>query len=889
MTVAIQSADAAGTLVADQAEISADLFCFGVGGAIVENATGRIIRKWGNRAQNQLKSGEYYPFDPTNHGETQLVRWYYDNQEKIRNDLGYLPKPQELTVFTSLDPCAMCAGGLCAAGFNVGVMAPDDSDGGVNWAADGQFRHMPSSIQKQLREAFGYYKVDGIDYRKQYQGNPSLLFSTETLSQKVFESNLDAFTNSAGKVSQVRREARIALADLKNPIKLGDNDPAVQALKQAFPEALSIQLTEKVDTGITGMIPRNNVYYRPTEELRQKLQQAMENEPGAENAVAIIDPFGNLIAIGVDKPTKSPVATSLMNASSDYSRFLFDLISQASDTNVPNKYKESTAYNYLAPTRNSTFIYLKCPSADQAQTLKDLGAFESSNGGIIQYIEPPRFGTRIDFEQHARALPLYYRGSDATTPMQSTPEELIIAVSNSKNSGPGSLRDAINTANRENSYRIILIESTKPIELRKRLPTITSPVDIKPLNESQKAIIDFNSVPGLHFSKTASGSKLSNLLLKKASLFGISTDTQSLQFENVDFLAASSPRQGRKTTAGSIQNPLQFNGLNLQGWSNPIAELSNTFAIRDRAIKVNAVNTLITSNRIDAAAEEIEFSFVNTQTDETTTAKVFLGSNVGSLTSAHIEKSFASGQLLSSPHSGDFTALGDQNVNDLSSGNWLPKAKLADGQELTLVWMEQSGTVINAEFKLLLKDANPNDLSLISKTYEFTFDVASPGSNVRAQKGEMAVKAMQNFADPLMLGFYKVRDPLTGMVSGLTPDQEGYAKAAFKRAREDNLLIKDLASNDQQVDSRIIMLKSMDPRKSYGMVIRNVKDPQSRETFTSYQRPNEGELQPFRSFALGNNRVAIGVEVDFRSTQGDFADLIFTLPDNINMVMSGWG
>ncbi len=647
-----------------------------------------------------------------------------------------------------------------------------------------------------------------------------------------------------------------------------------------------------MDTSASGITPRNNVYYRPTEKLRRKLQEAIETEPGAENAVAIIDPYGNLLAIGVDKPTKSPVATSLMNASSDYSRFLFKLISQASDPNETEKYKQSVTYNYLAPTRNSTFIYLKCPSAEQAQTLKDLGAFESSSGGIIQYIEAPRFGTKIDFDQHARALPLYYRsGSSATTPMQSTPEELNIVVWNGNNSGPGSLRKAINAANRANSYRKIVIAGQDPIKLRKPLPLITSPVDIRPAEGNPKAIINFNLTRGLQFSKSASGSSLANLLLKNARFFGVNTDTHWLQFENLSFVASSRKLRGLNFQNVSIKNPLQFKGQNLEGWNNPIAKLTNTFIINDRAIKINANTSLITANRLDTEPEKIEFSFLNQQTQESTTPRVFLGSTIGSLTSAHIEKAFKTGQLKANPHSGSFSVLGDQVVQNLSSGNWLPKAKLADGTELSLTWIEQSGTVINAEFKLLLKtakDSKPEHLDLISKTYKFSYDVANPGNNIRAQKGELAIKAIRSKSLPITLGFYEVSDPLTGIVKGFSPEQEGYAKVALKRAQKDNLLMRNLPNSGQKNTNQTLLLKNMDPNKNYGILIQYKKEGGNRERFTSYQKPKEGELYPFRSFALSSNRAALGVEVDFRSSKGDFADLVFTLPDNINMIQSGW-
>jgi hypothetical protein len=55
-TSPVTSANDAADRVRAQAEAAADVSCYGIGGMIVENDTGRIIRTWGNRAQGQLKS-----------------------------------------------------------------------------------------------------------------------------------------------------------------------------------------------------------------------------------------------------------------------------------------------------------------------------------------------------------------------------------------------------------------------------------------------------------------------------------------------------------------------------------------------------------------------------------------------------------------------------------------------------------------------------------------------------------------------------------------------------------------------------------------------------------------------------------------------------------------
>jgi tRNA(Arg) A34 adenosine deaminase TadA len=58
-----------------------------------------------------------FTFDPTAHGERQMIDWYFDQIAQ-----GFpMPPPSQLSIVTSLDPCCMCAGSILTAGFNVTV------------------------------------------------------------------------------------------------------------------------------------------------------------------------------------------------------------------------------------------------------------------------------------------------------------------------------------------------------------------------------------------------------------------------------------------------------------------------------------------------------------------------------------------------------------------------------------------------------------------------------------------------------------------------------------------------------------------------------------------------------------------------------------------------
>ncbi len=88
---------------------------YGVGGVLLDQQ-GNVLKALQN---NVVCDGLI--FDPTAHGERQLIDWYFAEAARGRE----LPPPHEVTVVTSLDPCAMCTGAILTAGFNVVVAATD--------------------------------------------------------------------------------------------------------------------------------------------------------------------------------------------------------------------------------------------------------------------------------------------------------------------------------------------------------------------------------------------------------------------------------------------------------------------------------------------------------------------------------------------------------------------------------------------------------------------------------------------------------------------------------------------------------------------------------------------------------------------------------------------
>ena len=139
-TIDIQAAVA---IAAAEAMAAKTQGTFGVGGVLLDGA-GNVLQSMHN---NVVRQG--LVFDPTAHGERQLVDWYFAERAKG----APLPPPGELTIVTSLDPCCMCTGAILAAGFNVVVAAPDVK-AGINYDGSATFTALPAPLRAQAGRSF---------------------------------------------------------------------------------------------------------------------------------------------------------------------------------------------------------------------------------------------------------------------------------------------------------------------------------------------------------------------------------------------------------------------------------------------------------------------------------------------------------------------------------------------------------------------------------------------------------------------------------------------------------------------------------------------------------------------------------------------------------------
>ena len=387
----VANAEQAGGLVYYLAMKAAQAGSYGIAGAIIENATGRVVHAIENTVLKRLNSGELFTYDPTAHGERQLAYWYFANKEAM-----HLPEPRDLTVVTSLDPCAMCAGTLLTAGFNVGVVAMDTFSG-IDYTENHTFADLPPNIADIARATFGYYGVDG---GRAYEGGVGTVFNNSNLTSATYNGCEAVYQDSATNVRNTRSGEDTPVADLKDPRTVPE---IVNAYKAVWPGAFNFAVED---------------FRHPTAEVKRLLIEVMQQSPGAKNAVAFIDPFGNVVLAAADSFNISPVQTAFMNVSQAYATTRFNLMNSEATTQL--------AKGSLVSPKYGTFVWLYALDPFATTTIEDLGAYGSTVESKIpqptpsnfQYFEPPCTGTEAELKAVAGNLPPLYSQLIAINPMR---------------------------------------------------------------------------------------------------------------------------------------------------------------------------------------------------------------------------------------------------------------------------------------------------------------------------------------------------------------------------------------------------------------------------------------------------------------------------------------
>ena len=324
---------------------------------------------------------------------------------KIVNDSSF-PIRRNSTVVTTLDPCAMCAGALLTAGFNVGVAAEDDY-AGINYNASFDFPSVPSKWRRVAQSSFAYYAVQP-PIRRAYRGGKRPAFANQSISASTFCLTGTIFESSVNTVRALDNNSGNDPSKLTNPKDLPRNSAVRKALLDAYPEAFSVTC------------PRPRL---PGTEIAHVLLNAAKKahrRGAAFDSVAFLDPFGNLLLCLGGAEERSPIRTAFMEVTRAYAHTRWVLMNHR-DASVREQ-----AGNVLTHPKFGTFVFLYAPDPSTPQGLMTLGAYGSTMEGPIpetfpsnlQYVLLPEDVSPSELSEMAMNLPPFYTTSVQVAPAQ---------------------------------------------------------------------------------------------------------------------------------------------------------------------------------------------------------------------------------------------------------------------------------------------------------------------------------------------------------------------------------------------------------------------------------------------------------------------------------------
>ncbi|MRW91548.1 nucleoside deaminase [Duganella sp. FT80W] len=401
-TIDVQAAVA---IAASEAIAAKTQGTFGVGGVMLDQH-GNVLQSLHN---NVIKDG--LVFDPTAHGERQLIDWYYAERAKGR----VLPEPQDITIVTSLDPCCMCSGAILAGGFNVVVAAPDPQSG-INYDASAVFATLPEPLRAQAADSFSYPAILGSSLyaRAALGATPKSFFIGKTISEPTQALCALVFEATSSDVMALIN-ADLPQDQLLDPATLPADHFIVHALKQQYPDALAYRCTpHQPDAGLAPF-------------LRQAMARDREHG-GAGDAVALLDAFGNLLLCMSGRMTQSGIRSAFMETARAYAQLRYKLLNGA------GAQQQTEVRRYLGHSKYGTFVFAQGPDAS-AISYMDLGAYGSTMEGPL----PPNNPTQLQYvltsmpaeELHTicAAMPPLYRDIIQIHPTQVADAALIAALS----------------------------------------------------------------------------------------------------------------------------------------------------------------------------------------------------------------------------------------------------------------------------------------------------------------------------------------------------------------------------------------------------------------------------------------------------------------------------
>ena len=377
---------------------------FGVGGLMLDQH-GNVLQSLHN---NVIKQGLI--FDPTAHGERQLIDWYYAERAKGRD----LPPPADITIVTTLDPCCMCSGAILAGGFNVVVAAPD-REAGIDHDVSAGFGALPEALRAQAASTFSYPAILGSSlYARAAAGaTPKSFFIGKTISEPTQALCALVFEATSDEVMRLFQTDPPG-EQLLDPAMLAPDHAIARTLKQVYPDALTYRCAPLMpDAGLAPFLLR---------------AMARDREHGGEgDAVALLDSFGNLLLCMPGRMTQSGIRSAFMEATRAYAQLRYKLMAGA----TPDRQLE--VRRYLGHPKDGTLVFAKGPDAG-AVSFMNLGAYGSTMEGPLPPNNPRQFQyvlpaiAQEELEAICAAMPSLYSDIIRIHPTQVADQALIDAL-----------------------------------------------------------------------------------------------------------------------------------------------------------------------------------------------------------------------------------------------------------------------------------------------------------------------------------------------------------------------------------------------------------------------------------------------------------------------------
>jgi tRNA(Arg) A34 adenosine deaminase TadA len=183
-TSTIRTAEDAAAHAVALAEEAGKQGTFAIGGLLVDDS-GRVIAEATNAV---IRNGHLS--DPTAHVERQLVDWFAHERRR-----GLSLSPRNVTIVSSLDPCAMCAGAILRSRMRVVIVA-EDKVAGVH--DDLKPRHVPPELQGQAQKDMAFFGVQG---KRPRPAEVVPIFASDVSAEHVARST-EIFSASVKEVQQ---------------------------------------------------------------------------------------------------------------------------------------------------------------------------------------------------------------------------------------------------------------------------------------------------------------------------------------------------------------------------------------------------------------------------------------------------------------------------------------------------------------------------------------------------------------------------------------------------------------------------------------------------------------------------------------------------------------